>query len=113
MSSGSGRRSSATRAGMMAARLRGIHCGRALAFCWSDEAEANVGRIRADGGRPTVVRSPDEVLGCARQGMTVAAASRSLGVSRMTLARALGQRGLREEYERLRAEARSEREAGP
>ncbi|MBR3475670.1 MAG: recombinase family protein [Candidatus Methanomethylophilaceae archaeon] len=102
------KRSSTTKAGMETARLRGVHCGRMMAFCWSDEVGANRHRIQTEGPHRTVIQSSDTVLDIARQGMTVSAAARIIGVNRTTLSRALRARGLAEEYDRIRRESRSQ-----
>ncbi len=102
------KRSSTTKAGMETARLRGVHCGRMMAFCWSDEVGANRPRIQTEGPHRTVILSSDTVIDFARQGMTVSAAARIIGVSRMTLSRALHSKGLAEEYDRIRRESRSQ-----
>ena len=98
------KRSTGTKKGMNTARLNGIHCGRYLAFCFSDEVETNLPRIqssREEGCHPTVIMSLDSVMDFARQGLSVPKAAKVMGVSRTTLTRALCSKGMYAEYERI------------
>ena len=101
------KRSSTTKSGMMTAKLNGIHCGRPIRFCWSDEVVANSARIRTEGKGRTVIQSVDTVMDFARQGMLRSETSKAIGVSEMTLTRALRSKGMLEEFERISAENRS------
>jgi len=95
------KRSAGTKRGMAAATLRGTHCGRYLAFCFSDEVQDNMSRIqtdRGDGHRPTVIVSVDTVLDFARQGVSLPKAASTLGVSRETLKRAMCRKGIDDRY---------------
>ena len=91
----------------MTAKLNGIHCGRPLKFCWSDEILSHGSEIRTEGKGRTVIQSVDTVMDFARQGMTVSGTARTIGVSRMTLRRALRSKGLEAEFDRLREENRT------
>ena len=101
------KRSSTTKAGMYTAKLKGVHCGRPIRFCWSDEIFMNSPKIRSEGRGRTVIQSVDTILDFARQGMTMSEASRTIGVSRMTLRRALCSKGLEGRFEEIRLESRS------
>ena len=101
------KRSSTTKAGMETAKLKGIHCGRYLAFCFSDDVVINRGRIMTDGPNRTVIQSVDTIMDFARQGMTMSSAARTIGVSPTTLRRAMRAKGLEAEYERICGETRA------
>lgn len=102
------KRSSTTKAGMETARLKGIHCGRPIMFCWSDEVMQNSARIQTEGENRTVIQSVDTILDFARQGMSVSRTAVTIGVSRMTLRRALRSKGIEAQFEDLRAKNRTE-----
>ena len=99
------KRSSTTKAGMYTAKLKGIHCGRPIRFCWSDEILQNEARIQSEGENRTVIQSVETILDGARQGMTVSEVARTIGVSRPTMKRALCSKGLEAEFEKLRLES--------
>lgn len=97
------KRSSTTKAGMQTAKLNGIHCGRRIMFCWSDEVMQNSSRIQTEGEHRTVIQSVETIMDFARQGMSVSKTADTIGVSRMTLKRALRSKGIEEQYEGLRS----------
>lgn len=105
------KRSVNTKKGMETARLKGKHCGRYLAFCWSDEAKEQEARLQLNTvmvddhevDHRTVVQSVDTVMDLARQGMSYTKASKVLGVSRDTLIRALRAKGIDDEYREIAA----------
>lgn len=100
------KRSINTKKGMETARLNGIHCGRMLSFCWSDEVDQNRNRIQSVGEHRTAILNTDAVLDFARQGYTVNRAQAVIGISRLTLVKALQSKGIYEEYENLRKECK-------
>ena len=106
------KRSMATKAGMQTAKLNGIHCGRYLAFCFTNDVEKNRARIQTSGKYRTVIMSENSVLDMARNGLTVAKAAKFLGISRMTLDRALHAHGLFDEYEKLRTQGKRQTRVG-
>lgn len=95
------KRSTGTRKGMATAKLKGIHCGRYLAFCFSDEVEANRSRIQTEGEHRTVIMPVEGVMDLARQGLSVPKAAEVLGIGRMTLERALRSKGIDARYREL------------
>ena len=101
------KRSSTTKSGMETAKLNGIHCGRPIKFCWSDEVIKNGPRIKTDGRGRTVIQSVDTIMDFARQGMFRSETARSIGVSEITLTRALRSKGLLDDFERISLENRS------
>lgn len=107
------KRSANTRAGMETAKLRGVHCGRPLAFCWSDEVDEKREKIQTDEGKHcTVVQSVSVVMDFARQGLTISEAARLSHVSFKVLKAALIAKGLYEDYEVTRVRARAKGMAG-
>ena len=101
------KRSSTTKAGMLTAKLKGTHCGRPIRFCWSDEVVHNTARIQTEGDNRTVIQSVDTIMDFARQGMSVSKTAGTIGVSRMTLIRALRSKGIEEQYEEYRQQNRT------
>lgn len=92
------KRSSGTKKGMATAKLNGIHCGRYIAFCFSDEVPENEGRIQTQGDHRTVIVSVDTVLDFARNGYSIPKAARELGTSPDTLRRNLRAKGIEGQY---------------
>ena len=92
------KRSVNTKKGMATAKLNGIHCGRYMAFCFSDEVEENSSRIQTVGEHRTVIMSEDSIMDLARQGLSIPQAASLIGISRTTLKRALESRGVCDEY---------------
>lgn len=92
------KRSTGTKKGMATAKINGVHCGRYLAFCFSDEVEQNLSRIQKEGEHRTVIMSVDAILDLARQGLSIPKAADLIGVNRMTLYRSLRTKGIEPEY---------------
>ncbi|MBR6038753.1 MAG: recombinase family protein [Candidatus Methanomethylophilaceae archaeon] len=101
------KRSANTKAGMETAKLRGIHCGRPLAFCWSDEVALNKAKIQTEGEHRTVIQSESVVMDYAEQGFTISETARSLGVSFKVFKAALLAKGLYEKFEVARVRSRA------
>lgn len=74
--------------GMRDAAERGVHIGRPRAFVFSKD------------GCP----SEKEVMSFAYEGKSISEAARILGVNRMTLTRALMERGMYSEYREIRSD---------
>lgn len=106
------KRSTGTKKGMVTAKLNGIHCGRMLMFCWSDEVLQNRARIQTviddDHRHRTVVMSPSSVMDLARQGYSIPKAAEVIGVSRNTLTRALCAKGMLDEFREISSGKRAE-----
>lgn len=102
------KRSANTQKGMMTRKLQGIHMGRKLAFCFVEDLDEVFDPstpsiryrdvVQTEGEYRTVVVSKDTILGFARQGYSLSKAAKTLGVSHMTLRRAVASHGMAEEY---------------
>lgn len=95
-----------TISGMQTAKLRGVHCGRMLAFCFADRVAENERKIQKDGPHRTVIVTKDMVLDYARQGMGISRSAELLGVSATTLKDAMKAEGILEGYRSSYLEAR-------
>lgn len=97
-----------TKQGMETARLKGKHCGRMLAFCWTHRVRENSRMISTDGTKPTVIMSVDDVMDLARQGYSINAVAKNFAkVSPNTLRKALETEGRLEEFNSLCDQAHS------
>lgn len=99
------KRSTGTKKGMATAKLNGIHCGRYIAFCFSDEVAQNQNRIQTEGEHRTVIVSVDTLFDLARQGYSIPKAAANLGTSSDTLLRNMRAKGIEQEYRKILEES--------
>ncbi len=102
------KRSVGTKKGMVTHKLNGTHVGRKLSFCFIEDLEEfyypgirKKDMIQTEGEHKTVLLNVDSVLDFARNGYSIPEASKMMGVSPMTLRRALKDKGIAGEYYRL------------
>lgn len=98
------KKSTATKGGMLTAKLEGRHVGRMLRFCWSDEVIENASRIQMtvdeEHKYKTVIATKDTVLGLADEGYSIPKAAKwVLEIGTSTLKRALIAKGIMNEYQ--------------
>lgn len=102
-----------TKAGMESARIKGKHCGRMLAFCFSHRVAENQKRIQTEGEHRTYISSVDTVMDFARQGITYTrVAHEIMHIAPDTLKSALIHEGLFADYQDLCRKARGKPQEG-
>lgn len=98
-----------TKQGLESARLKGKHCGRMLAFCFTHRVKECEKMIAVDAKKPTVIMSIEDVMEFARQGYSVAGVAKKFAhVAPNTLRKALMEEGRLEEFVSLCGKARSD-----
>ena len=104
-----------TKAGMESAKLKGVHCGRMLAFCFTHRVAENKAMIqsRDDAKQKTVIMSLNDLMDMARQGLTTYYVAKNiLHIAPSTLVKALKHEGKLEEYRSICSEARGQCKQG-
>lgn len=98
-----------TKQGLETARLKGKHCGRMLAFCFTHRVKENEKMIVVDGKKPTVIMSLNDVMDYAKQGYSIPQVAKQFAhVAPNTLRTALRREGRLEEFQNLSRSARSD-----
>lgn len=96
-----------TKQGLESARLKGKHCGRMLAFCFTHRVKENEKLIVVEGKKPTVIMSIEDVMSLASQGYSIPYIAKNyVHVAPNTLRKALREEGRLEECVSLCEKAR-------
>ncbi len=92
------------KAGMSKAAEKGVRIGRPLAFCFLEDDDLS--EFPRCASKP-VVRSLKDIMDFSFEGKTISETASELGISRMTLTRALRSKGVLEQFKRSGEENRS------